>query len=69
MHHPGQLAYRVFQQGAGLIDALAAVNSSAMNCANQGLDIAADLAGTARFGGAAIPATKPASIVKWVPNQ
>ena len=42
----GNLAYSVFQQGAGLINAPAAVNSSATNCANQGLDINADLAGT-----------------------
>src|SRR3569833_522848 len=47
----GSLAYSVFQQGAGLINAPAAVNSSATNCANQGLDIAADLAGTRHFGG------------------
>ncbi len=49
----GKLAYSVFQQGAGLINALAAVNSSATNCANRGLDINADLAGTAHFGGPA----------------
>jgi serine protease AprX len=49
----GTLAYSVFQQGAGLIDAVAAVNSSATGCANVGLDIAADLAGTEHFGGPA----------------
>jgi subtilisin family serine protease len=49
----GSLAYSVFQQGAGLINAPAAVNSSATNCANQGLDINADLAGTRHFGGPA----------------
>ena len=49
----GKLAYSVFQQGAGLINAVAAVNSSATNCANRGLDIDADLAGTAHFGGPA----------------
>src|SRR3954452_11839218 len=49
----GALAYSVFQQGAGLINAVAAVNSSAAGCANGGLDIAADLAGTAHFGGPA----------------
>jgi subtilisin family serine protease len=49
----GSLAYSVFQQGAGLINAPAAVNSSATNCANQGLDIDADLAGTRHFGGPA----------------
>ena len=49
----GALAYSVFQQGAGLINAPAAVNSSATNCANQGLDVNADLAGTRHFGGPA----------------
>ena len=32
----GTLAYSVFQQGAGLINAVAAVNSSATGCANRG---------------------------------
>jgi serine protease AprX len=49
----GKLAYSIFQQGAGLINALAAVNSSAEGCANRGLDLAADLNGTAHFGGPA----------------
>ncbi len=49
----GKLAYSVFQQGAGLINAVDAVNSAATNCANGGLDIDADLAGTAHFGGPA----------------
>ena len=49
----GKLAYSVFQQGAGLINAVAAVNSSATGCANQGLNIGADLAGTEHFGGPA----------------
>lgn len=49
----GRLAYSVFQQGAGLVDARAAVSSTAKGCANRGLDIAADLAGTAHFGGPA----------------
>ena len=35
----GKLAYSVFQQGAGLINALDATNSSAVGCANNGLDI------------------------------
>ncbi len=42
----GKLAYSVFQQGAGLINAVAAVNSSAIGCANRGLNSQADLAGT-----------------------
>jgi serine protease AprX len=49
----GKLAYSIFQQGAGLINAVAAVNSSATGCANVGLDINADLAGTQHFGGPA----------------
>ena len=49
----GTLAYSVFQQGAGAINAVAAVNSAATGCANVGLDINADLAGTAHFGGPA----------------
>jgi serine protease AprX len=47
------LAYSIFQQGAGMINVLGATSTSAMNCANQGLNIAADLAGTMHFGGAA----------------
>jgi serine protease AprX len=49
----GALAYSVFQQGAGFINAVQAVNSTASGCANQGLNIAADLAGTEHFGGPA----------------
>ncbi|MFO1467091.1 MAG: S8 family peptidase [Steroidobacteraceae bacterium] len=49
----GALAYSVFQQGAGLVNAVNTVNTTATGCANQGLDIDADLAGTAHFGGAA----------------
>jgi len=49
----GKLIYSVFQQGAGLISAVNAAATSATGCANQGLNIAADLAGTAHFGGRA----------------
>ena len=48
----GQLAYSVLQQGTGLVDAKAAVYGTLNNCANQGLNIAADLAGTQHFMGA-----------------
>jgi serine protease AprX len=49
-----KLAYSVFQQGAGLINAASAVGTRASdNCANTGLDINADLAGTRHFGGPA----------------
>ena len=46
-------AYSVFQQGAGVIDLNAALSSTATGCANVGLDIAADLAGTKHFKGPA----------------
>jgi len=49
----GKLAYSIFQQGAGLVNALDAVQSSAAQCANQGLNIAQDLAGEQHFGGRA----------------
>lgn len=49
----GSLAYSVFQQGAGQIDAYSAVFSQASRCANVGLDINADVAGTQHFGGPA----------------
>jgi serine protease AprX len=49
----GTLAYSVFQQGAGLINAVAAASSTATGCANVGLNITADLAGTEHFGGPA----------------
>ena len=47
----GTLAYSVLQQGTGLVDAERAVNGTANNCANQGLNINADLAGTQHFMG------------------
>ena len=60
------LAYSVFQQGAGLINAVSAVHSSAMDCANQGLDINADLAGTEHFGG---PANQDANGNYYIMNM
>ncbi len=47
------LAYSVFQQGAGLVNALDAVNSTQVQCANQALDIALDLAHVQHYGGPA----------------
>ena len=47
----GDLAAPIYAQGAGMVDAFAAVNSNASGCANQGLDIAADLAGTHHYVG------------------
>ena len=60
------LAYSVFQQGAGLINAVSAVNSSATNCANVGLNISADLAGTEHFGG---PANQAANGDYYIMNM
>ena len=47
----GKATYSLLQQGAGLIDAVAALDSNAEDCANQGLDLKADLAGIAHFKG------------------
>lgn len=49
----GRRAYSVFQQGAGLINAYDARNEPKRDCANRGLDIDKDLAGTAHYGGPA----------------
>ena len=49
----GTLAYTVFQQGAGLVNAHDAVYSTASGCANQGLNVLADLYGGQHFGGRA----------------
>ena len=54
----GQLAYSVLQQGTGLVDAKAAVYGTQTNCANQGLNIAADLAGTQHYMGRVTPASR-----------
>jgi serine protease AprX len=47
----GTLAYTVFQQGAGLINAYNAVYSTASGCANQGLNVGLDLLGWQHYGG------------------
>ncbi|MBT8105368.1 MAG: S8 family peptidase [Woeseiaceae bacterium] len=49
----GALAYSVFQQGAGMVNAHDAVYDWTHDCANRGLDIKADLDGTKHFGGRA----------------
>src|SRR5690606_15574296 len=49
----GTLAYSVFQQGSGLVNAHDAIYSTASNCANQGLNVVADLAGLQHYGGRA----------------
>ena len=49
----GLPAYSIFQQGAGVVNAYDAVFANASGCANNGVDIAADLAGTQHFQGGA----------------
>ena len=50
----GELAYSIFQQGAGMLDVYGASRQALPggSCANRGLDIALDLAGTQHYGGA-----------------
>jgi len=62
----GARAYSVFQQGAGLVSAIRAVSNVMSGCANQGLDIDADLAGTQHFGG---PANQDADGNYYVMNM
>lgn len=54
----GNLAHSIFQQGAGLLDAGAAVSSTAYGCANVGLDVGLDLSGKQHYAG---PASQDAS--------
>lgn len=49
----GELAYSVFQQGSGMVNAADALTSTASGCANQALDIAQDLEGSKHFSGPA----------------
>jgi len=49
----GNLAYTIFQQGAGLVDAHNAAYSNASGCANQGINVLLDLAGLQHYGGRA----------------
>ncbi|MGB5624651.1 MAG: PIN domain-containing protein [Woeseiaceae bacterium] len=49
----GSLAYSVFQQGAGMVDAHGAVNSANLDCANRGMDINQDIDGQVHYGGPA----------------
>ena len=59
-------AYSVFQQGAGLIDITAALRSRNYGCANVGLDVSADLAGSAHFRG---PVEQDTNGVYYLGNQ
>ena len=47
----GSPGYGILQQGAGLVDAYAAVYATVVGCANRGLDIARDLAGEEHYAG------------------
>lgn len=49
----GRKAYSAFQQGAGLINAYDARYEARRDCANRGLDVGKDLAGTQHYGGPA----------------
>lgn len=49
----GHRAYSAFQQGAGLINAYDARYEARRDCANRGLDVDKDLAGTEHYGGPA----------------
>jgi len=49
----GGRAYSVFQQGAGLVDAVEAALSTERGCANRGMDVALDLSGARHYGGPA----------------
>ncbi len=53
MSADGIPAYSVFQQGAGLVSAPDAVFGNEYDCANRGLDVGLDLAGTQHYGGPA----------------
>lgn len=47
------VAYSVFRQGAGVVDAFSAILSPHYNCANGGMDIEADIAGESHYYGPA----------------
>jgi serine protease AprX len=51
VHPDGQLAFSIWRQGAGRVDAYGAVFGDYEGSANYGLDIAADLEGSQHFGG------------------
>tara|TARA_R110000751_G_scaffold4388_1_gene21575 strand:+ start:111561 stop:114098 length:2538 start_codon:yes stop_codon:yes gene_type:complete len=47
------MAFSIFQQGAGLVDAMSALNETIVGCGNAGMDIAVDLAGDDHYIGPA----------------
>jgi subtilisin family serine protease len=68
LNSSGQRAYSVFQQGAGLINAYDARYETRRDCANRGLDIDKDLAGTEHYGGPARQNTDGAYYLTTDPN-
>jgi subtilisin family serine protease len=49
----GSLAYSVFQQGAGMVNAYDATYATDLTCANRGLNVDLDLADVEHYGGRA----------------
>ncbi len=48
-----EMAYSVFQQGVGMVNAYAAMRETSLGCANEQLDIKSDIAGTQHYYGPA----------------
>ena len=53
-NHDGSLAYSVFQQGSGLINAYTAVHGQGENCLGSSLNLKKDLANEEHYGGPAV---------------
>ena len=51
LHDDATHAYSVFQQGAGLVDAIAAISETVVDCANRNIDIKDDLKGKEHYIG------------------
>ena len=51
LYPDGAPVFSLWQQGAGRVDASGAVYGDYQGAANQGLDVAADLAGTQHYAG------------------
>lgn len=66
MRNDGTHAYSVFQQGAGLVDAVAAVNETIVDCANRNMDIKKDIEGQIHYVG---PANIDANEIYYLVND
>ena len=53
MKNANKFGYSIFQQGAGMVDAMLAVTQPHKGCANRGLDLTLDLAGKQHYRGPA----------------